>query len=132
MTSDDRSTETGAIMPDVVGSDDAGTKVEPPETAVIASDRGPAPVPPTTSPAVAIANPPQVPAGMSARPARPPVRVGTIVWGLVVVTSGVLVLAIAAGAKIDSGLALIGLLAGSGIALLVGALVASVRRRDRH
>ena len=120
MTTDDRSTETSSITPDAVASDDAGTSAEPAETSAEPAE--------TT----VIATPPQVPAGLSARPARPPVRVGTIVWGLVVVTSGVLVLAIMAGAEIDSGLALIGLLAGSGIALLVGALVASVRRRDRH
>jgi hypothetical protein len=112
MTTDDSSTEIGS------------TAVEPAQGAMIDANPNVAPQPTTAS---------FVPAAVSASntPGRPPVRVGTIVWGLVFAAIGVFLLAIAAGARIDSGLAAIGLLAGSGIALLIGALVASSRRHQR-
>jgi hypothetical protein len=126
MTSDDRSTEIDAT---VVGpAQDAVTDVSPtvepqPASAPAAS----APYPPASA---ASAPYPPASAGTGTAPARPPVRIGTIVWGLVIAAIGVLVLALAAGATIDSGLAVIGLLAGSGIALLIGALVSAARRRE--
>ncbi|WP_129339697.1 hypothetical protein [Cellulomonas endophytica] len=60
--------------------------------------------------------------------------VATVVWGLVVAVLGVGVLATVAGARIDAGLALIGLLALAGVALLVGSLTAGLRsaRADRR
>ncbi len=111
MTSDDRSTEIDA------------TVVEPVQDAVTDAS-------PTVEPQPASAPYLPTPAGTGKAPARPPVRIGTIVWGLVITAIGVLVLALVAGATIDSGLAVIGLLAGSGIALLIGALVSAVRRRE--
>lgn len=57
-------------------------------------------------------------------------RVSTVVWGLVVTALGVVVLATAAGARVDLGVAAIVLLAGAGIALLIGSLAAA-GRRDR-
>jgi hypothetical protein len=111
MTSDDRSTEIDA------------TVVEPAQDAVTDAS-------PTVEPQPASAPYPPASAGTGTAPTRPPVRIGTIVWGLVFAAIGVLVLALAAGATIDSGLAVIGLLAGSGIALLIGALVSAARRRE--
>ena len=126
MTSDDRSTEIDAtvVEPAQDAVTDASPTVEPqPASAPAAS----APYPP--APAASAPYPPAS-AGTGTAPARPPVRIGTIVWGLVIAAIGVLVLALAAGATIDSGLAVIGLLAGSGIALLIGALVSAARRRE--
>jgi hypothetical protein len=66
-------------------------------------------------------------------PARRETRVGTVVWGLVVVALGVLALAVSAGAQVDGELAFIALLAGAGLALLVGSLVVGLRRpRERR
>lgn len=62
---------------------------------------------------------------------RPPVRVGTIVWGLVVVAAGVLVLAVSGGARVDGGAVAIGLLGGAGLALVLGSAVSGARRRRR-
>src|SRR5450759_2943753 len=121
MTSNDRSTEIDAtvVEPAQDAVTDASPTVEP----------QPASAPAASAPA---ASAPYLPAsaGSGTAPARPPVRIGTIVWGLVIAAIGVLVLALAAGATIDSGLAVIGLLAGSGIALLIGALVSAARRRE--
>ena len=116
MTSDDRSTEIDA------------TVVEPAQDAV--TDASPTVEPQTASAPSMTAPSMTAPVGTGNGPARPPVRIGTIVWGLVIAAIGVLVLALAAGATIDSGLAVIGLLAGSGIALLIGALVSAARRRE--
>jgi hypothetical protein len=136
MTSDDRSTEIDAtvVEPAQDAVTDASPTVEPqPASAPAAS----APYPPAPAasapypPAPAASAPyPPASAGTGTAPARPPVRIGTIVWGLVIAAIGVLVLALAAGATIDSGLAVIGLLAGSGVALLIGALVSAARRRE--
>ncbi|GEA81015.1 hypothetical protein [Cellulomonas uda] len=56
-------------------------------------------------------------------------RVGTVVWGLVLAVLGVGVLAWAAGRQIDVDVAAIVLVAGAGVALLVGSVVSGVRRR---
>jgi len=116
MTTDDRSTEIDAtvVEPAQNAVTDASPTVEP----------EPASAPSATAPAMT------TPVDTGKAPARPPVRIGTIVWGLVIAAIGVLVLALAAGATIDPGLAVIGLLAGSGIALLIGALVSAARRRE--
>ncbi|MBU4213462.1 MAG: hypothetical protein KJ792_02250 [Actinobacteria bacterium] len=55
-------------------------------------------------------------------------RVATVVWGLVVTALGVGVIALATGSTIDFGLAAIVLLAGAGVALLIGSLTAGLRR----
>ncbi len=57
------------------------------------------------------------------------VRVGTTVWGLVVLAVGIGLLAIAAGAVFDVQLASIGLIAAAGVALLVGSLLTATGRR---
>lgn len=59
------------------------------------------------------------------------VRVGTVVWGLVIAAVGVGLLAFASGVVFDVELALIGLVAAAGVALLVGSLMSGRRRRGR-
>ena len=54
-------------------------------------------------------------------------RVGTVVWGLVIATLGIGVIAWAMGARIDVQLALVVLLGGAGVALLAGSIVSAMR-----
>lgn len=56
------------------------------------------------------------------------IRVGTVVWGLVVTAVAVGLLALANGATFDVQLATIVVIAGAGLALLVGSLVGTRRR----
>jgi hypothetical protein len=63
-------------------------------------------------------------------PERRGVRVGTVVWGLVLAAIGVGLLAWASGVVFDVQLAVILLVAAAGVALLVGSLW-SGRRRSR-
>jgi hypothetical protein len=58
-------------------------------------------------------------------------RVGTVVWGLVVAAVAVGLLSIAWGAHLDAELAFIVLLGAAGVALLVGSLVGMRRSRTR-
>lgn len=69
-----------------------------------------------------------VPASPAAAPRRG-VRVGTVVWGLVVVALALGLTAIANGVVFDVELAVIVLVAAAGLALLVGS-VAGARRRS--
>lgn len=64
-------------------------------------------------------------------PRRRRVRVGTVVWGVIIAVVGAGVLAVAAGYTIDVQLAAIGLLVAAGIGMIVGPLVAA-GRRDRR
>lgn len=64
-------------------------------------------------------------------PRRRRVRVGTVVWGVIVAVVGAGVLAVAAGYTIDVQLAAIGLLVAAGLGMIVGPLVAA-GRRDRR
>lgn len=69
-----------------------------------------------------------------AEPVTPPrrrLRVGTVVWGLVIAAIGVGLLAWAAGVAIDLQLAMIVLLAVAGTALLVGSIVSGARNARR-
>ncbi|MCU1431416.1 MAG: hypothetical protein JWP95_521 [Actinotalea sp.] len=59
------------------------------------------------------------------------VRVGTVVWGLVIAAIGVGLIAVASGVLFDVELAFIGLIAAAGIALLVGSVVNATRRSGR-
>ncbi|GAA2217893.1 hypothetical protein GCM10010413_02820 [Promicromonospora sukumoe] len=63
-----------------------------------------------------------------AAPKRGP-RVGTAVWGLVVIAVGLGILAVAAGVVFDLGVALIVLLGAAGVILVAGSVISSVRRR---
>ena len=74
------------------------------------------------------------PANAAPAPADPPrrrLRVGTVVWGLVIAAIGVGLLAWAAGFAIDLQLAMIVLLAVAGSALLVGSIVSGARNARR-
>jgi hypothetical protein len=63
-------------------------------------------------------------------PSRGP-RVGTIVWGFLIVAFGAAVLATALGARVDVGLAAIVVLAVAGVTLVVGSVAVGARRRGR-
>ncbi|MFJ3403608.1 hypothetical protein [Promicromonospora sp. NPDC090134] len=63
-----------------------------------------------------------------AAPKRGP-RVGTAVWGLIVIAVGLGILAVAAGVVFDLGVALIVLLGAAGVILVAGSVISSVRRR---
>jgi hypothetical protein len=65
------------------------------------------------------------------RPEPAPARVGTIVWGLVVVALAALIIISQLGIVVLNGTyVLIGLMIGAGAALVVGGLL-SARRRDK-
>ncbi len=66
-------------------------------------------------------------AAPAARPDRRP-RVGTVVWGLVVLAVALGLMALGNGLVFDVQLAVILLVAGAGVALLVGSLVGARRR----
>ena len=58
-------------------------------------------------------------------------RIGLIVWGLIIATIGVWTIARAAGYSIDGQLTVIALAAGTGLFLVVAAIVAALRRPQR-
>ncbi|NVM97138.1 hypothetical protein G6035_00460 [Arthrobacter sp. SDTb3-6] len=61
---------------------------------------------------------------------RLPVRVGTVVWGAVVVAIGLLVLATRqAGLHLDTGQAAMWLLLGAGLAMVAGGAVNVLRKK---
>ncbi len=89
-----------------------------------------APTPPTWSAASTGATAPDAaPAPVAVEEPRG-VRVGTVVWGLVVAAVGVGLVAWASGLVFDVELAVIGLVAAAGVALLLGSLLAPRRRRS--
>jgi hypothetical protein len=65
----------------------------------------------------------------SAAPLRRSVRIGTVVWGLVIAAIGLGILAFALGLVFDVELAMIVVVAAAGVLLLVGSLATSRRRR---
>lgn len=103
----------------------------------LAAPRDPAPevkaTPGATAPASAPAQPVQQARPAQAQPTpattkRGP-RVGTAVWGLIVIAVGLGILAVSAGVMFDVGAALILLLGAAGVILVVGSVVSSIRRR---
>lgn len=58
-------------------------------------------------------------------------RVGTVVWGLVIALVGAVILAVASGFRVDLQLTFIVLLAVAGVALLAGSIFSAARRRGR-
>ncbi|KQY24380.1 hypothetical protein ASD16_02210 [Cellulomonas sp. Root485] len=78
-----------------------------------------------------VAEPAPVVEPLPADPPRRRLRVGTVVWGLVIAAIGVGLLAWAAGFAIDLQLAMIILLAVAGTALLVGSIVSGARAARR-
>lgn len=101
---------------------------------------GPAARPPSTSGATLAAPPDWTTTGEPAnseddadRQGRP--RVGTIVWGLIVIALAVvLILAELATLSLDMGQVVIGLLIGAGLALVVGGVISASNREkdDKH
>ncbi len=71
---------------------------------------------------------PDVPAAPAEPSASRRPRVGTVVWGLVVLAVGLGLMALGNGLVFDVQLAVILLVAGAGLALLVGSLVGARRR----
>jgi hypothetical protein len=63
------------------------------------------------------------------RPVSRTLRVGTVVWGLIIAVIGAGLVSVAAGARFDVELVLIGLLALGGVALVAGSLAVGMRRR---
>lgn len=118
---------------DTTPSDDpAGAPFDfAPEAPAAPAASGPfaASAPTTELPAAAAAA--RVEPESEAKRERPILRVGTVVWGLVLAVIGAGIIAVAAGAQFDLELAFIGLLALSGVGLLAGSLVTSARRRHR-
>ncbi len=98
----------------------AGTAAAPPTTPT-----------PTVQPDAGHIRVTGLPAEQAQRAPRAGLRVGTVVWGLVIVAVGVGLLSAAWGAHVDAELALIVLLGAAGVALLVGSLVGMRRSRDR-
>ncbi|PUB29972.1 hypothetical protein C8K30_102350 [Promicromonospora sp. AC04] len=91
-----------------------------------ASGSGPDPAQPTLTQPAQPAQPGQQ--ATQVAPKRGP-RVGTAVWGLIVIAVGLGILAIAAGVVFDLGAALIVLLGAAGVILVVGSVVSSFKRR---
>lgn len=75
--------------------------------------------------------PDQSPVPAAVSPDSRPIRITTIVWGVVLVAVAGALLAVAAGATIDVELALIVGFAVAGIALVFGSIAVSVRKNKR-
>ncbi|MBD7918406.1 hypothetical protein H9657_08965 [Cellulomonas sp. Sa3CUA2] len=71
---------------------------------------------------------PTAAAGTAPSPQRAGVRVGTVVWGLIIALVGAGVLLVAAGYTIDVQLAAIVLLIAAGLGLILGPLLQGLRR----
>jgi hypothetical protein len=106
----------------------------------LAALRDPAPeapaTPGATAPASAPVNRTQPTQAQQAQQAQPTKtttkrgpRVGTAVWGLIVIAVGLGILAVSAGVMFDVGVALILLLGAAGVILVVGSVISSIRRR---
>lgn len=62
-----------------------------------------------------------------------PVRIGTVVWGLVVAAVGIIILVAAVfGFTVNAGQVFTGLLAGAGLALVAGGIISAVRSKSRN
>jgi hypothetical protein len=107
---------------------DQAPQVSPtPVATAPASAGGPAPAQPTEAIQPVQQAQPAQPAAQAA--ARRGPRVGTAVWGLIVIAVGLGILAVSAGVVFDLGVALIVLLGAAGVILVVGSVVSSFRRR---
>ena len=58
-------------------------------------------------------------------------RIGLIIWGLIIASMGAWIIAGSAGYRIDGQLAVIGLAAGTGLLLVITAIISAIRRPDR-
>ena len=138
--------ETAVLVPDETRALPVTDEARPyPSTSAWSSQDQPAPYtspigalvraeptgPPTASTPDPVAEPAPVVEPAPADPPRRRLRVGTVVWGLVIAAIGVGLLAWAAGFAIDLQLAMIVLLAVAGTALLVGSIVSGARAARR-
>lgn len=62
----------------------------------------------------------------------PPVRTGTMVWGILAVVLGLATIAVALGQRLDIEIALIGIFVIAGLGLLLGSAVAATQRARRR
>lgn len=137
-TPDDRPTRPLPTDPDDPGHPQEDTMSTPTGTGPTPTADATTPASPAPSPAASPAASPTAatatatgPAAVPAPAAPPPrgMRVGTIVWGLVLAAIGAGVLAWAIGVSFDVELAFIVLLAAAGVLLLAGSLATVWRRR---
>lgn len=84
-----------------------------------------------STPTAGWAEPALAPLAEPANAGRRTIRVGTVVWGLVVAAVGLGLVALASGLAFDVELAVIVLLVAAGLALLVGSLATGLRHRGR-
>lgn len=119
-----------AVLPDHAAPSPASPPWSAGDTAVLP---GAAPATSTAPPVGGTpgATEPSAPYVPPAEPEQPParLRVGTVVWGLIIAMVGVGILAAASGAMFDRQLALIALLGVAGVALLVGSILTARRPR---
>lgn len=121
-TPDDRPTRPLPTDPD-----DPGTTQE--DTMSTANDPGATPGADTATADAAPTTTSTATTAAPVTPARRGMRVGTVVWGLVLATIGAGVLAWAIGLSFDVELAVIVLVAAAGVLLLAGSLATVWRRR---
>jgi hypothetical protein len=125
------------LFDDRTPEDPAPEPTESAPTAVLDVDPQPAasydPPPvlgrPSPSAPSAPAATPAVPAEATVPAPRRGPRISTIVWGFVIVAFGTVVLASAFGARVDTGLVAILVLAAAGVTLVVGSIISGARRR---
>ncbi|KAJ8139909.1 hypothetical protein OY671_006896, partial [Metschnikowia pulcherrima] len=133
------STDVGATTPSPAMPSTDPSSVDGPSVDTPPVGAPPAGTPPVGAPSVGAprygaapttsgADPSSTGGAPGALPRRGP-RVATIVWGFVIVAFAVVVLAAALGARVDSGLATIVVLAAAGVTLVVGSIVSGARRR---
>ncbi|MDQ0709703.1 hypothetical protein QFZ52_002355 [Arthrobacter woluwensis] len=109
--------------------DDAG---EPPHSAPFAAATAPAPdAAPYVAPAAAPLTAPAAPAAVAPEERRGGPRVSTIVWGLLIMAlAGLLIVSRLGIVALDGTYVLIGLMIGTGAALVLGGLVAAAARKN--
>ncbi|WP_421743602.1 hypothetical protein [Cellulomonas sp.] len=126
----DETTPLPVTQPAPFGSPEPPAATSPIGALYSPSERpAPADVPSSSPDPFVAATAPSEPAPVD--PPRRRLRVGTVVWGLVIAAIGVGLLAWAAGVEIDLQLAMIVLLAVAGTALLVGSIVSGARNARR-
>lgn len=99
------------------------------DTMTTPADTGPGTEHPTTPLPTTPAAPAPAPAPVAAPRPQRSMRIGTMVWGLVLAAIGAGVLAWALGVSFDVELAFIILVAAAGVLLLVGSVATTWRRR---
>ncbi|EYR62676.1 hypothetical protein N866_06285 [Actinotalea ferrariae CF5-4] len=116
---------TGTTRPEGATTSTGRTTTTSTSTGTPRHDDAPWSVPAAAAPSGATALP-------TTRPIARGVRVGTVVWGVVVIVAGAMLAAAAAGLVLDVQLAVIATVALAGVGLVVGSLVSAGRRRTRE